>query len=124
MGKVEGGWIHPKRDGARTSGGGGQRLVAAAERPETIQAEDAAGAPEVVAGEVDVLPAERRDVCEQRVGYLLATAAQDIERAAEVDCVPERDGGGDEGEAAGAVLLQLGGRAAGRAGGSRRRAPG
>jgi hypothetical protein len=56
-----------------------------------------------------VLPAEWGEVGEQCVGHRLAVAAQGLDGAAEVDRVPERDGGGDEGEAAGAVLLQLGG---------------
>ena len=56
-----------------------------------------------------MLPAERREVGEQRVRHHLAAAAQGIERTAEVDRVPQRDGGGDQGEAAGAVLLRLGG---------------
>ncbi len=45
----------------------------------------------------------------QRVEDDLTSTAQHLRRAAEVDGVPQRDGGGDQGEAAGAVLLQLGG---------------
>ena len=56
-----------------------------------------------------MLPAERGDVGEQRVRRRLAAAAQSVDGSAEVHRVPQRDGGGDEGEAAGAVLLQLGG---------------
>ena len=82
-------------------------MAAAAERPEAVRAEDAAGTPEVVAGEVDVLPAERRDMGEQGVGNDLAAAAQGVQGAAEVDRVPQRDGSRDQGQAAGTVLLQL-----------------
>ncbi len=46
---------------------------------------------------------------EQRVGDDPTSTAQDLQRAAEVDGVPQCDGSGDLGEAAGAVLLQLGG---------------
>ena len=46
---------------------------------------------------------------EQRVRDRLAAAAQGIQRAAEVGRVPQRDRGGDQGKAAGAVLQQLGG---------------
>ena len=53
-----------------------------------------------------MLPAERGEVGEQRVRHRLAAAAQGVERTAEIDGVPQRDGGGDQGEAAGAVLLR------------------
>ena len=55
-----------------------------------------------------MLPAERGDVGEQRIRHRLAAAAHGIERAAEIDGVPERDRGGDEGQPARAVLQQLG----------------
>lgn len=63
----------------------------------------------MVAGEVDVLPAERRDVGQQGVGDVFTVAAQPVDRAAEVDRVPERGGGRDQGQPARAVLLQLDG---------------
>ena len=44
----------------------------------------------------------------QCIGYHVATTPRDIQRPAEIDGVPQHDGGGDEGEAAGAVLLSLG----------------
>ena len=59
-----------------------------AERPEPVRADAGVGAPEIVAGEVDVLPAERGEMGQQRVGYHLAAAAQDVECAAEIDAVP------------------------------------
>ena len=60
-------------------------MAAATERPEAVRAEAAAGAPEVIAGEVDVLPAERRDMGEQGIGNGLAAVAQAVQGAAEVD---------------------------------------
>ena len=71
-----GGWNHPKRDGAGTSGGVGRGVTAAAERPEAVRAQARALAPEVVAGEVDVLPAERGEVGEQHDRNRLAAVAQ------------------------------------------------
>jgi hypothetical protein len=46
---------------------------------------------------------------EQRIRYDLAVAAQGVERAAEIDGIPQDDGGRDQGEAADAVRRQLGG---------------
>jgi hypothetical protein len=48
-------------------------------------------------------------VGEQRIWYGLATASQCVEGTAEIDGVPEHDGGSDERQATGAVLLQFGG---------------
>jgi hypothetical protein len=56
-------------------------LATAAQRPKAIRAEWFAGAPEVIAGEIHVLPAERCDMGEQRVGNLAAAAAQGVEGA-------------------------------------------
>ncbi len=55
-----------------------------------------------------MLPAERGQMGEQRVGHHVAEATHDIQRAAEIDGVPQHDGRRDQGEAAGAVLLGLG----------------
>ena len=81
------------------------------------------GIPEIIAGEIDVLPADGREVGEQRIRDHFACRAQVIERTAEIHGVPERDSGGDEGEPARTILLRLD-RAiaqAGRGDGSRRR---
>src|SRR3954469_19508771 len=80
---------------------------ATAQRPEPVRAKVGVGAPEVIAGEVDVLPAERREVSEQRIRHRLATTIQGVQRAAEIDGVPQGDGSRDQGQAAGAVLLGL-----------------
>src|SRR3712207_512039 len=84
------------------SGGG------AAQGPQSVGTDAVVPAPEVVAGEVDVLPAERRDMGEQRAGDDLPPTAQDLQRAGEVDGVPQSDGGRDQGKAARPVLLQFG----------------
>ena len=52
-----------------------------------------------------MLPAERCQVGQESVRDHLATAAQRVERAAEIDCVPQRDGRRDESQAACAMLL-------------------
>ena len=56
-----------------------------------------------------MLPAERGEVGQQRVRDQVAAAPGGIQGAAEIDGVPQRDGGRDQGEAAGPVLLRLGG---------------
>jgi len=64
-------------------------LLVEAERPEPF-----AGlvdfSPEVVAGEADMLPAQRRDMGEQFVGYVDAAAAQVPDGLVEIDGVPQR----------------------------------
>ena len=55
-----------------------------------------------------MLPAERGEMGKQCIGYHVATTPRDIQCPAEIDGVPQHDGGRDEGEAAGAVLLSLG----------------
>ena len=55
-----------------------------------------------------MLPAERGEVGEQRVRDHVAAAPRGIQGTTEIDGVPQRDGGGDQGEAAGPVLLSLG----------------
>src|SRR5215203_509274 len=81
----------------------------AAQRPEAVRRESGVDAPEIVAGQVDVLPAERGDVSQQSVRNDLATAAQGVESPLEIDGVPEGDCGGNEREAARPMLLQRGG---------------
>jgi len=54
---------------------------------------------------VDVLPAKRGEMGEQRVRDQVAAAAHDVQRAAEIDGVPQRDGGRDKGKSTGAMLL-------------------
>lgn len=56
-----------------------------------------------------MLPADRREVGEQQIRHRFAAMAECIQRAAEVDRVPERDGGGDQRQPAGPVLLCRGG---------------
>jgi len=73
-------------------------------QPKPIRAEACVGIPEVIAGQVDVLPADRREMGEQRIRNRLALPAQNIEHPAEIHRVPERDGGGDEGQPTGPIL--------------------
>ena len=54
-------------------------MTTGAEQPEAIWADARALIPEVVAGEVDVLAAERGEVCEQRLRHHLAAAAQNVD---------------------------------------------
>ena len=70
-------------------------------------------APEVVAREADVLPAERGDVGEEVIGDIGALVTEVVHGAAEVGGVPEDDGGGDQVQPRGAV--PLGSRRFGRA---------
>src|SRR4051812_8069521 len=78
------------------------------QRPEPVWAKVGVGAPEVIAREVDMLPAERREVDEQRIRHRVATAMQGVQCAPEITGVPQGDGGRDQGQAAGTVLLGLG----------------
>ena len=61
--------------------------------------------PDVIAVEGDMLPAERRGMGEKLVGNVFAARAQLIDGAAEIDGVPEDDGGDGEVEAGCAVAL-------------------
>lgn len=63
------------------------------QRPESVGGGYAVGIPEIVAGEVDVLPAEWCKMGQQGVWHHLATAADGAERAPEVNGVPQRYGG-------------------------------
>ncbi len=61
--------------------------------------------PDVIAVERDMLPAERRDMSEKLVRNDFAARAQLVDGAAEIDGVPEDDGGDGEIKAGGAVAL-------------------
>ena len=77
-------------------------------RPEAVETKIAVGIPQIVAGEIDVLPADGGEVGEQRVREDFAAALQFVERPTEIHGIPERDRGGDEREPACTVLLRLG----------------
>jgi hypothetical protein len=79
------------------------------ERPESVLGETVIGAPEIVASQVDVLPAERGEVGEQFIWHHVATVANNVDGTPEIDCVPQHDGRRYQGQAAGPVLLGLGG---------------
>ena len=64
------------------------------------------GRPDVVAGEIDVLPPERREVSEKVIGNVLGLA-QGSDRAVQITRVPEGDGRDEKVEAGSAVLLVL-----------------
>ena len=63
------------------------------------------GRPDVVAIEADVFPAERTDVGEESVGQKFALSAKLGDGAAEIDGVPEGDGGNREVQTRGPVAL-------------------
>ena len=77
-----------------------------AERPEPL-----AGfvdlAPEIVAGQADMLPAQRGDMGEQLVGHIDAVSAQMPDGSVEINGVPERHGRSGEVWARGAMPLVL-----------------
>ena len=58
---------------------------ATALRPEPVWAKVGVGAPEVIAGEVDVLSAERGDMGEQRIRHRLAAATRGVQRPDQID---------------------------------------
>src|SRR3954452_47172 len=87
---------------------------ATAQRPEPVWAKVGVGAPEVIAREVDMLPAERREVDEQRIRHRVATAMQGVQCAAEINGVPKGDGARAQARPVGGVLVALG-RAAAKA---------
>ena len=62
------------------------------------------GRPDVVAGEIDVLPAERRQMGEKVIGNVLGLA-QGGDRAVQITGVPQGDGRDEKVEAGSAVLL-------------------
>ena len=66
-----------------------------------------AAAPEVIAGQVDVLSAERRQVLQQRIIDGMAVATQRMRCPLQVDRVPQHDSSRYQVEAAGPVALLL-----------------
>lgn len=63
--------------------------------------------PQIVVGEADVLPAQRRDMGEQFVQHLDTASAQMPDGAVEIDRVPEGDGCGEKGQPGGTMALVL-----------------
>src|SRR4051812_13038360 len=97
-------------DEAGTSGGcqGGQGCRAAPESPETVGVEFAVAGPEVIAGEIDVAPAQGREMGEDGLRHWDTVPTERVQGAAEIDGVPQHDGRGDQREPAGAMLLGFG----------------
>ena len=62
--------------------------------------------PDIVAGQVDVLPAQRREMRQEMFGDIFRLA-QGGDRSFEVSGVPQDDRGNDEVQARSAVLLVL-----------------
>lgn len=81
---------------------------ASAEGSEFIRSEAGFGIPQIIAGEIDVLPADGSKVGQQRVRNNLAAAAQLIQCTTEIHSVPEHDCGGDEREPARTILQRFG----------------
>jgi hypothetical protein len=79
-----------------------------AEWPEAIRLNGNVGTPFKIAGEVDVLSAEWGEVGEQCIRNDVPAKARSFQRATEINCLPQRDGSGDQGETTSAVLLSLG----------------
>ena len=77
----------------------------AAQLPEAVWTEACVGTPQIIAGQVDVQPADRDKVGKQPLRDHFVGAPHDVERMAEIHGVPQRDGSGDEGEPARTVLL-------------------
>ena len=80
-----------------------ERGAGISQRPKPIL--ERFGRPDVVAIKTDVFPAERSDVGQQRVGQNFALDAKLGDGAAEIDGVPEGDGGDREVETRGPVAL-------------------
>jgi hypothetical protein len=77
------------------------------QRSELIRADLGAATPEVIAGQVDVLPAQRRQVLQQAAIDGLAVATQGVRRPLQTDRVPQHDSRRHQVEAAGPVALLL-----------------
>ena len=77
-------------------------------RPEPPGAELRAAAPQVVSGQVDVLPTQRRQVLQQvRIHEMALVARERTRGAVEIDRVPQHDGGRYEVQPAGSIALLL-----------------
>ncbi len=63
--------------------------------------------PGVVAGQVDVLPAQRREMLQEAIVNHLTARPQRFDGAPEIDRVPQGDGSDDQIEAAGTLTLVL-----------------
>jgi hypothetical protein len=63
--------------------------------------------PGVVAGQVDVLPAERPDMSEEAVVGDVAVLAEPLRGELEIAAVPQHNGGDQQIQAAGPVVLVL-----------------
>ena len=87
------------------------RLCEAGHRPERPQSVSVFRhallcGPDVIAGEVHMLPAERRQMGQKMIGHILGLA-QGGDGRLQISRVPEDDGGDKQVEAGGAVLLVL-----------------
>jgi hypothetical protein len=80
-----------------------ERGAGISQRPKPIL--ERFGRPDVVAIKTDVFPAEWSDVRQQRVGQNFALDAKLGEGVAEIDGVPEGDGGDREAETRGPIAL-------------------
>ena len=87
----------------RTLSGIEERGARISQRPKPIL--ERFGRPDVVAIEADVFPAERANVGEQRIRQSFALGAKLGDGVAEIDGVPEGDGGDREVESRGPVAL-------------------
>src|SRR6516165_5431434 len=79
-----------------------------AQLSEAIRSEMGVGVPQIIAGEIDVLPPDGGKVSKQRVRDDSPAAAEVVESTAEIHGVPEDDSGGDGREPARTILLCFG----------------
>jgi hypothetical protein len=63
--------------------------------------------PDVIAGQIDVLPSQRRQELQQAVIDVLVMSSQSNDRPIQIDRIPQDDGGRHQIEATGAVTLLL-----------------
>ncbi len=89
---------------------GQYRTLRGRERPERSEfagRDFGAAGPKVVAGQVDVLPSQGREVWQQRRVHRISEGAKGDGRALQIDRVPKHDRRGQQIEAAGAIALLL-----------------